>query len=126
MENKEADTTTGQATHRVTRGIHDKDHSVLRRLDSDGNVDTTQTLHNLNEDELVGFEEAWKGNNMAQFPGFNVHRKEDSSSGKHNRNPVWPLQYLEPAGRSRGFPSNYEAGTNSGGRTKKVVRINIE
>lgn len=23
-ENKEADTTTGQATHRITRGIHDK------------------------------------------------------------------------------------------------------
>ncbi|KAG5060722.1 hypothetical protein JHK87_001751 [Glycine soja] len=131
-ENKEADTTTGQASHRITRGIHDKGHSVLRKLDSDGKVDTTQTLHNLNEDELAGFEEAWKGNNMAQLPGFDVHRKEehsnvaDSSSGKHNRKQVWPLQYLEPAGRSRGFPSNYEAGTDSGGRTKKVVRINIE
>ncbi|TKY63734.1 myeloid leukemia factor [Spatholobus suberectus] len=125
-ENKEADTTTGQATHRITRGIRDKGHSVLRKLDSDGKVDTTQTLHNLNEDELAGFEEAWKGNNMAQLPGFDVQRKEDSSGGKQNRNQVWPLPYLEPARRARGFPSNYEAGTNSGGRTKKVVRVNIE
>ncbi|KAH1266550.1 hypothetical protein GmHk_01G002019 [Glycine max] len=131
-ENKEADTTTGQASHRITRGIHDKGHSVLRKLDSDGKVDTTQTLHNLNEDELAGFEEAWKGNNMAQLPGFDVHRKEehsnvaDSSSGKHNRKQVWPLQYLEPAGRSRGFPSNYEAGTDSGGRTKKVLFSSVK
>ncbi|KAL5133020.1 hypothetical protein HKD37_03G006409 [Glycine soja] len=132
-ENKEGDTTTGQATHRITRGIHDKGHSVLRKLDSDGKVDITQTLHNLNEDELAGFEEAWKGNNMAELPGYDVHMKEehnnvaDSSSGKQqNRNQVWPLQYLEAARISRGLPSNYDAGTNSGGRTKKVVRINIE
>ncbi|RZC18834.1 hypothetical protein D0Y65_005880 [Glycine soja] len=75
-ENKEGDTTTGQATHRITRGIHDKGHSVLRKLDSDGKVDITQTLHNLNEDELAGFEEAWKGNNMAELPGYDVHMKE--------------------------------------------------
>ncbi|KAL2329591.1 hypothetical protein Fmac_017172 [Flemingia macrophylla] len=122
-EKKEADTTTGQASHRITRGIHDKGHSVTRKLDSDGKVDTKQALHNLNEDELAGFEETWKGSNMAQLPGFDVHRNEDSSGGKQNRNQVWPLPYLEPA---RGFPSNYEAGTNSWGRTKKVVRINIE
>lgn len=125
-ENKEADTTTGQATHRITRGIHDKGHSVLRKLDSDGKVDTTQTLHNLNEDELAGFEKAWKGNNMAQLPGFDVHRNDDPSGGKQNRNQVWRVPYLEPARRTREFPSIHEAGTNSGGRTKKVVRINIE
>ncbi|XP_029128041.1 uncharacterized protein LOC109803065 isoform X1 [Cajanus cajan] len=125
-EKKEADTTTGQATHRITRGIHDKGHSVLRKLDSDGQVDTKQTLYNLNEDELAGFEAAWKGNNMAQLPGFDVHRNGGSSGGKQNRNQVWSLPYLEPAGRARGFPSNYEAGTASGGRTKKVVRVNID
>ena len=125
-ENKEADSTTGQATHRVSRGIHDKGHSVLRKLDSDGKVDTTQTMHNLNEDELVGFEEAWKGNNMAQLPGFDVHRRGDSSNGNQNRNQAWPQAYLEPSRREREFPSNYEAGNNSGGRTKKIVRINIE
>jgi len=31
-------------------------------------------------DELAGFEEAWKGNNMAQLPGFDVHRKEGKLS----------------------------------------------
>ncbi|CAJ1949826.1 unnamed protein product [Sphenostylis stenocarpa] len=125
-ENKEADTTTGQAKHRISRGIHDKGHSVLRKLDSDGKVDTTQTLHNLNEDELAGFEEAWKGNNMAQLPGFDAHKNMDSSGGKQNRKQVWPQARLEPARRERGFPSNYEEGNNSGGRTKKVVRINIQ
>ncbi|KAK7390116.1 hypothetical protein VNO78_25415 [Psophocarpus tetragonolobus] len=125
-ENKEADTTTGQATHKISRGIHDKGHSVLRKLGSDGKIDTTQTLHNLTEDELAGFEAAWKGNNMAQLPGFDVNRKEDPSSGKQNRNQVWSLPYLEQARGARGFPPNYEADTSSGGRTKKVVRINIE
>ncbi|AQL02270.1 glycine-rich protein [Zea mays] len=99
-ESKEADTTTKEATHRISRGIHDKvdksllcqsciwlikiilnspvhtglctehifdlsidngsknakknfnlGHSLTRKLNSDGKVDTTQTLHNLNEDE---------------------------------------------------------------------------
>ncbi|KAK6918534.1 Myeloid leukemia factor, partial [Dillenia turbinata] len=59
-ESKEANTTTGQATHRISRGIHDRGHSVVRRLKSDGDIDTMQTLHNLNEDELTSFEEAWK------------------------------------------------------------------
>ncbi|PWZ07613.1 hypothetical protein Zm00014a_032289 [Zea mays] len=48
-ESKEADTTTKEATHRISRGIHDKGHSLTRKLNSDGKVDTTQTLHNLNE-----------------------------------------------------------------------------
>ncbi|XP_061352118.1 uncharacterized protein LOC133297069 isoform X2 [Gastrolobium bilobum] len=125
-ENKEADSITGQAAHRITRGIHDKGHSVLRKLDSDGKVDTTQTLHNLNEDELAGFEEAWKGNNMGKLPGYDVHKNKGSGCGNQNRNQVWPIASLEQARRARGFASNYETGTNSEGRTKKVVRINIE
>ncbi|BAT97750.1 hypothetical protein VIGAN_09128500 [Vigna angularis var. angularis] len=126
-ENKEADSTTGQATHRISRGIHDKGHSVFRKLDSDGKVDTTQTLHNLNEDELVGFEEAWKGNNMARLPGFDVHMSGDSSNVKQNSNQSWPLAYLEPSKEERKFPSNPEAGNSSAGRrTKKVIRINID
>ncbi|KAK9277327.1 hypothetical protein L1049_006868 [Liquidambar formosana] len=35
-----------------------------------GKVDTMQTLHNLNEDELTGFEEAWKGNARKHLPGW--------------------------------------------------------
>ncbi|KAK6158044.1 hypothetical protein DH2020_005358 [Rehmannia glutinosa] len=93
---KEANSSTGQATHKVSRGIHDKGHSVTRKLKSDGHVDTMQTLHNLNEgnlmlsmrclwqfgslvtnidiyfclDELTGFEEAWKGNVRKHLPGL--------------------------------------------------------
>ncbi|XP_022735826.1 uncharacterized protein LOC111289229 [Durio zibethinus] len=69
-ESKEADTATGQASHLVSRGLHDKGHSVLRKLGSDGRVDTMQTLHNLNEDKLAGFEEAWNGNARKHLPGW--------------------------------------------------------
>ncbi|TQE03374.1 hypothetical protein C1H46_011025 [Malus baccata] len=69
-ETKEADKTTGQATHRVSRGLHDKGHSVTRKLTSDGRVDVLQTLHNLNEDELPGFEVAWNGNVEGHLPSW--------------------------------------------------------
>ncbi|MQM03507.1 hypothetical protein Taro_036295 [Colocasia esculenta] len=69
-ESREADTTTGKATHRLSRGISDKGHSVTRKLGSDGKVDTVQTLHNLNEDELAGFDEAWKGNAKRHLSGW--------------------------------------------------------
>lgn len=125
-ESKEADTTTGEATHRITRGIHDKGHSVLRKLDSDGKVGTTQTLHNLNEDELTHFEEAWKGTNLGPVPDYDIQRKKDSRVGELNKNKVWSLSSLEQDRRERGFSSNYESRNKCGGRTKKVVRINIE
>ncbi|CAJ2655628.1 unnamed protein product [Trifolium pratense] len=125
-ESKEADTTTGEATHRITRGINDKGHSVLRKLDSDGKVGTTQTLHNLNEDELARFEDAWKGNNLGTLPDYDAIRKKDSRVGEVNKNKVWSLPSLEQDKRARGFTSNYETGNNSRGRSKKVVRINIE
>ncbi|KAJ4956190.1 hypothetical protein NE237_012973 [Protea cynaroides] len=69
-ESKEADTTTNQATHMISKGLRDKAHSVTRKLKSDGNVETMQTLHNLNEDELVGFEEAWRGDARKHLPGW--------------------------------------------------------
>ncbi|KAL4026960.1 hypothetical protein IC575_015409 [Cucumis melo] len=68
-ESKEADTATRQATHRVSRGIHTKGHSVTRKLNPDGKVDTMQTLHNLNEDELGSFENAWARNSRS-LPGW--------------------------------------------------------
>lgn len=70
-ESKEADSTTGRAAHRVSRGIHDKGHTVMRKLNSDGRVDSLQTLHNLNEDELTGFNEVWKGKARQHLPGWN-------------------------------------------------------
>ncbi|XP_050377064.1 uncharacterized protein LOC126794398 [Argentina anserina] len=66
-ESKEADTSSGKATHRVSKGLHNKGHSVTRKL-ADGQVDTMQTLHNLNEDELSGFEQAWKGAAQKHMP----------------------------------------------------------
>ncbi|XP_015950665.1 uncharacterized protein LOC107475527 [Arachis duranensis] len=130
-ERKEADTRTGEASHRISRGIHDKGHSFLRKLGSDGKLDTKQTLHNLEEDELAGFEEAWKGKNMEHGVkgGFDVHRNhsnQGSSGSEQNRNQVWAVPSWENAGRGRGFGSNHETGTDQSGRTKKVVRINIE
>ncbi|GMI98328.1 hypothetical protein HRI_003502100 [Hibiscus trionum] len=74
-ERTEADARTGEATHRISRGIHDKGHSITRKLNADGKVDTTQTLHNLNEDELADFEMAWKGNS----DGFS--KTADAGSG---------------------------------------------
>ncbi|GMJ10945.1 hypothetical protein like AT4G22740 [Hibiscus trionum] len=70
VKNKEADTASGQASHQVSRGLHDKGHSVMRKLKSDGRVDTMQTLHNLNEDELAGFEESWNGKARKHLPGW--------------------------------------------------------
>ncbi|KAL2525127.1 glycine-rich protein [Abeliophyllum distichum] len=89
-ERKEADSSIGQASHMLSRGIHEKGHSVTRKLNSDGRVDTMQTLHNLNEDELVGFEDAWKGK-ARQHPGwsegFNMQGVMGSgSSGQHGPN----------------------------------------
>ncbi|GJV74593.1 putative PAP-specific phosphatase, mitochondrial [Tanacetum coccineum] len=43
---KEANKTTGQATHMISKGIHDKDHFVTRKLGAYGKVKTVQTLHN--------------------------------------------------------------------------------
>ncbi|KAE8662705.1 hypothetical protein F3Y22_tig00113156pilonHSYRG00080 [Hibiscus syriacus] len=55
-ESKEADIASGQASHRVSRGLHDKGHSVMRKLNSD--------------DELTGFEETWNGKAQKHLPGW--------------------------------------------------------
>ncbi|CAN6704175.1 unnamed protein product [Malus baccata var. baccata] len=80
-ETKEADKTTGQATHRVSR---DKGHSVTRKLTSDGRVDVLQTLHNLNEDELPGFEVAWNGNVEGHLPSWK-HEFDMHGSGSREQ-----------------------------------------
>lgn len=132
-ESKEADKTTGQATHRISRGINDKGHSVTRKLNSDGKVDTTQTLHNLNEDELTGFEETWKL--KGQLPtGWSDHFDMHGNRGSRGSEQkgmgswrVWALPSTRQAWNAGGMESAPEPGTNAlGGRTKKVVRINIE
>jgi hypothetical protein len=84
-ESKEADTTTKEATHRISRGIHDKGHSLTRKLKSDGKVDATQTLHNLNQDELAGFEESWKGNAGHHLPGWSQIAGASNNDNPDNR-----------------------------------------
>ncbi|KAG1360745.1 myeloid leukemia factor 1 [Cocos nucifera] len=115
-EQKEADTTTRRATHRVSRGIHDKGHSVTRKLNSDGRVDTMQTLHNLNENDLAGFEEAWKGKARQHLPGWNPGldmldngSARNGSSSRQGERPArgWALPSAEQpydSGRMRAQP----------------------
>ncbi|KAL0373531.1 UNVERIFIED_CONTAM: hypothetical protein Sradi_3268800 [Sesamum radiatum] len=71
MEMKEEDRTVGESLHTISKGIHEKGHSVTTKQCSDGRVDSLQTLHNLNEDELPSFEETWKTSADKVFPGWN-------------------------------------------------------
>uniref|UniRef100_A0A6N2MUH6 Uncharacterized protein n=1 Tax=Salix viminalis TaxID=40686 RepID=A0A6N2MUH6_SALVM len=118
-ESKEADKTTGQATHRISRGINDKGHSVTRKLNSDGKVDTAQTLHNLNEAVIV-----------PKCVSCRVSRVRSSRGSEQNGMGslgVWALPSTKQTRNAGGMESSSEPGTNAlGGRTKKVVRINIE
>ncbi|GAA0145426.1 intercellular signal molecule [Lithospermum erythrorhizon] len=139
-ERKQADKTTGEATHRVSRGIHDKGHSFTRKLGSDGQVDTTQTLHNLHEDELSSFEQAWKGNadrHLARWNnGLDLFKKSGNGGGD-----LKSLPFRKECSSSGGatFPFREEFNNFGGiglhrdaqprssrGKPKKVVRINIE
>lgn len=123
-ECKEADKTKGEATHRISRGLNDKGHSLTRKLNSDGNVETLQRLHNLNEDELGSFDEAWKGKGM-HLPAW-----RGSSSGRADR--ISDLGGLllpstRPTGETWGGAANDKSRADRpSGRTGKVVRIPIE
>ncbi|XP_010506478.1 PREDICTED: uncharacterized protein LOC104783097 [Camelina sativa] len=114
-ESKEADKTTGEATHRISRGINDKGHSVTRKLNSSGGIESTQTLHNLEEEELSGFEEAWKGNSSLT---------KHESSGFDQSFGGWLLPSLDQT--SRQTDQTRTRASTSAPRAKKVVRINIE
>lgn len=100
-ESREADTTTGKAAHRVSRGIHDKGHSVTRRLNSDGRVDTAQMLHNLEEDELPKFEENWRGNARQHLPEWNHDTNHGGYGGRGG-----PIRRDRHAGRVNTLPVN--------------------
>lgn len=127
-DSKEADKTTGQATHRISKGIHDKGHSVTRKLGTDGEVDTVQTLHNLNQDELASFEQEWEGNADRHIPGWNEEFNSFWRPGSGSlRSFGWAL---ESAGRSQSSgrlsSDNSEQTGSSRSQPKKVVRINID
>ncbi|XP_013614832.1 PREDICTED: uncharacterized protein LOC106321059 isoform X2 [Brassica oleracea var. oleracea] len=102
-ESKEANTATRETAHRISRGFHNKGHTVERTRNSDGRVGTNQILHNLNEDELAGFEQSWSSNAgmQMQFPSLSgsfgsgfVNREQpmlppptDPSSSRARRGP---------------------------------------
>nr|GMD79894.1 Myeloid leukemia factor like [Ipomoea batatas] len=116
-ESKEANSATGKAKHKISRGIHDKGHSVMRKLNPDGRVDTMQTLHNLNEDELTSFEGAWRAKSKTRLPGRTeglntpgaTGAGRRAQSGEPRRGGGWSLfsraRVLEPkaSGKFRSF-----------------------
>lgn len=69
-EHMEADTTTGNATKRISRGIKDKGHSITKKLNSDGRVETRETLHNMDEDEIEQFDNEWNIKADKALPGW--------------------------------------------------------
>ncbi|XP_019191494.1 PREDICTED: uncharacterized protein LOC109186035 [Ipomoea nil] len=100
-ESKEANSATGKAKHKISRGIHDKGHSVMRKLNPDGRVDTMQTLHNLHEDELTNFEEAWRAKSKMRLPGWSEGLNTRGATGAGRR-----AQSGEPRrGRGWALPS---------------------
>ncbi|WCJ26037.1 hypothetical protein M5689_007886 [Euphorbia peplus] len=109
-ESKEADSSTRQASHRISRGLHNKGHTLARKLQPDGKVETMQTLHNLNQDELTGFEEAWKGNATKSLPGWSGnlsgHDIGVSSSGQNREagRGGWALPSTEQVQHNNGNP----------------------
>ncbi|KAJ4952960.1 hypothetical protein NE237_029792 [Protea cynaroides] len=129
-ESKEADTTTGRATHRMSRGLHDKGHSLTRKLNSDGKVDTMQTLHNINEDELAGFEEAWTGNAGKHLPGwsgeFNMPANIGATgSGLNSRATYGGRGQRQIGGSEMEFDGGFRPSTSQG-RARSSTRINID
>nr|XP_009392088.2 PREDICTED: uncharacterized protein LOC103978110 [Musa acuminata subsp. malaccensis]XP_018678979.1 PREDICTED: uncharacterized protein LOC103978110 [Musa acuminata subsp. malaccensis] len=95
-ESKEADATTGKAIHRISRGIGHKGYTVTRKLSLDGRVDMLQTFHNLDEDELPGFEEAWQESAQHNLPRWN----SGHGSGKSSSAMAWTLPSTERPVRS--------------------------
>ncbi|KAI3687467.1 hypothetical protein L1987_81164 [Smallanthus sonchifolius] len=107
-EYKEADSVTGQAAHRLSRGIHDKGLTVRRNLKSNGQVDTMQVLHNINEDELDGFEEVWKGKARKHLPGLTGGSSTHEGLGEPRRG-GWALPSTEEL-RNNGSSSGSHVG----------------
>ncbi|KAJ0968615.1 hypothetical protein J5N97_025532 [Dioscorea zingiberensis] len=114
-ESKEADRTTGKAAHRLSRGLRDKGHSVTRKRNSDGRVDTMQTLHNLNQDELPNFNEAWNGSAREHLrgwnQGFDMIDNGDITGGGRRQN--------EQPSRGWALPLMEQPSTNSAGPRPK-------
>ncbi|CAA2957548.1 Hypothetical predicted protein [Olea europaea subsp. europaea] len=133
-EMKEEDKIVGESLHTLSKGIHDKGHSVTTKHSSDGRTDSLQTLHNLNEDELGSFEENWKITAEKNLPGwnngFNLLENAGSDISAWNDFPNWSgwggwsLLSLEYYGNGDQAEQNGESqGRSSRGRSRKVVPV---
>ncbi|KAL9256083.1 hypothetical protein AKJ16_DCAP17581 [Drosera capensis] len=131
-ECKEADKTTGQATHRISRGIKDKGHSLTRKLKSDGKVETVQTLHNLQEDDLTNFNEAWKGSTEKHMPTWDLFSILGNTGNVGSSSSAQDFMHINrlhlPGAAKVGGTTGVtnEEMDRPAGRTKKIIRINIE
>ncbi|XP_027113059.2 uncharacterized protein [Coffea arabica] len=128
-DRKEADSTTGQATHRISKGIIDKGHSVTRQLNADGKVDTMQTLHNLDEDELAGFDQSWRGSADMHLPGWDMpldfHSKPGIGGSRLTSWSGWGQPTWQQLGRDASLRPGAQ-NDSARGRPKKTVTIPIE
>ncbi|KAL3536959.1 hypothetical protein ACH5RR_000325 [Cinchona calisaya] len=128
-EMKEDDKIIGESLHSISKGIHNKGHSVTTKNSSDGRVDSLQTLHNLYEDELNGFEENWKSNADKYLPGWSSGFNQLENAGANligwDGFPTWTGWggWALPSTEHFG---NAETGEPDGGKAKKVVRVNIK
>ncbi|KAG5056867.1 hypothetical protein AAZX31_05G050900 [Glycine max] len=122
-ERKEADSSTRKASHLISRGIRGKGHSLSRNLNSDGRVDTMQTLHNINEDELAGFEEEWEEKGQKYLPGWtgSVEASGSNRQAVQARRGGWALPSSE---HSHAVGTISEARDEVGPRTQERVRTN--
>lgn len=129
MEMKEEDQLVRESLHTISKGIHDKGHSVTTKQCSDGRVDSLQTLHNLEQDELTGFEENWKTNADKVLPGwsngFNLLENSGANSnvwddfGRLSGWGEWPFPSLEYYGNG----GAERDGKSSKGTSTKIVPV---
>lgn len=122
-EINEEDKSAGEALNTVSRGVRDKGHSATTRRTSEGKMDTMQTLHNLNEDELVGFEETWKTSSQSLPPDWKNGSNLLEDAGSFGRGWDWWPRWGSLMLPWTDYPGDAEP---SDGRSKKVVRINVE
>ncbi|XP_023759775.1 uncharacterized protein LOC111908173 [Lactuca sativa] len=127
LEIKEEDKSVGQALHTISRGIHEKGHTLTKKRDPFGKEDSLQILHNLNEDELNAFEENWKVKADKHIPGWNDGFNLLENAGMEGYGELgwkdeggwgrWTLPWRDEWGTDGGQPSS--------GRVKKVTPVDI-
>nr|XP_043621665.1 uncharacterized protein LOC122593335 [Erigeron canadensis] len=136
LEIKEEDKTVGQALHTISRGIHDKGHTLTKNRTPDGKEDSLQILHNLNEDELNGFEENWKVNADKHLPGWNDGFSSLENAGLNDFGLLgwndqgawdrWTLPWTDPWGADGAMvPAGEPTSDSSTSRVKKVTPVDI-